>query len=64
MGTFDYEQEVHCEQCGKYLFTEEEKNGKWHFKKQPKVSYKYLPEEKIFLCAECINKHESFVYEI
>ena len=53
----DYIQDVHCKQCGTYLFTEEEKDGKWRFKNPPKCEYRYFSIEDMFLCKECGKKY-------
>ena len=65
MSNYDYEQEICCENCGKYLFTEREKNGKWSIVGKVKNQFKQFPNEDLFLCEDCAKEHESeFVFEV
>ena len=55
----EWEQEVHCDECGRYLFTEGIVNGKWTFIKVPKIEYKHYPESGAFICHLCEKKSDK-----
>ena len=56
MSTYDNEQEIMCDDCRRYLFTEkiDAKTGRWQFVGKPACEYRFYEDGK-FLCLDCLN---------
>lgn len=55
----DWADDIHCDSCGKYLFTEGEVNGKWKFIRTPKIGYTFYPNSNQFICEFCDKKDDE-----